>query len=267
MKLTALDPSPPSHFAGSQLHFGSLVEFWLAYAWVTFVITDRMVIGGRVRVCVKVIGSPRTGVRAVPGSGVEGSVISGFFVGVRVIPGLFVGVRVISGLLVGVSVMPGFVVGVNVIPGVVVGVRVIPGLVVGIGVVFGRLVGTIVTPGDVALVFVAADELGKEIVNVEEGGGSDGWAFANVLGANVNFVETVRPVIGVFGMVVLDGIEVVFKEVPPVEVGVKVMSPVEFGEMTSGLAVAAGGVNAQMRGGQLGLSHGFLWIITVVVTG
>lgn len=63
--------------------------------------------------------------------------------------------------------MPGSVVGVNVIPGFVVGVGVIPGLAVGVKVVIGTLVGKVV------LVVEGADELGKEIVEVKDSGGSD----------------------------------------------------------------------------------------------
>lgn len=60
--------------------------------------------------------------------------------------------------------MPGFVVGVNVIPGFVVGVGVIPELVVGVVVVIGTLVDKVVE---------GTDELGKEIVEEKNGGGSD----------------------------------------------------------------------------------------------
>lgn len=110
------------------------------------------------------------------------------------------------------------------------------------------------------------------------------------MGAKVKFVENVGLVIGVLGgvvpgrvvgarvtidvefedIVVLDGIEVGVNVISPVVlgvrvipslgVGVKVISPVEVGEMIGGLkvVVAAGGVKAQMRGGQFGPSHGFL---------
>lgn len=91
--------------------------------------------------------------------------------------------------------------------------------------------------------------------------------------------ETFGPMTGLLGGVVsgrvvgdrfvFNGVEAGGIVVPPVEIGVEVILPVEFEGTISGLdvVVAEGGVYAQIRGGQFGPSHGFLWMITVVVTG
>jgi hypothetical protein len=240
-------------------------------------------------------------------------------------------VIVIPGLFVGGNVIKGSVVDVRVVTGSVVGVRVVTGSVVGVPVVTGSLVGIIMTPEDVVLVVDDRDVLGKEIVSVNEGGGSDVWTRPSVIGAKVRFEENVGGAIGVFGSVVpgdvvgwrvimvvdvgvtitmgvvvevmvmivvevgvsvmapvevgvnvMPPVEEGVSVMPPVEVGVKVIPPVEVGVIiTPGedvgvgvgvvggltIRVAAGGVYAQMRGGQLGPAQGFWRRITVVVTG